>query len=92
MWGWDSNGYFLFWDTENMLTDGAIGDLAGVGGFYESAQSINPSSSTPALPDYYRGYCGNEFAWHVEDQWKDTAKRPATTAQAPPATAVRMVG
>jgi hypothetical protein len=69
-WELGSNGYFMFWDTEDLLTDGAIGDLDGLGGFYESMHTINPSSPAPADPNYYRGYRANEFGWYVEDEWK----------------------
>jgi hypothetical protein len=65
-----SNGFFMFWDTEDLLTDGAIGDLAGLGGFYQSMHIVNPSSPTPALPNYYRGFRANELGWYVEDEWK----------------------
>jgi outer membrane receptor protein involved in Fe transport len=64
------DGLYELWDTEDLLTDGAIGDLTGNGGFGLSQQSINPSSLTPAKPDPYRGYRGNELGWYVEDNWK----------------------
>lgn len=66
----DFDGLYLPWDTENLLTDGALGDLAGVGGFYEGEAAINPSSTSPALPDPYRGFRANELAGYVEDSWK----------------------
>lgn len=66
----DFDGLYEIWDTENFLTDGAIGDLAGLGGFYLGEAAINPSSPTPALPDPYRGYRANEFSYYGEDSWK----------------------
>ncbi|HEY6340162.1 MAG TPA: TonB-dependent receptor [Bryobacteraceae bacterium] len=66
----DSDGLYEFWDTEDLLTDGAIGDLGGIGGFYASEASINPSSPTPALPNFYRGYRDNEFGFYGEDNIK----------------------
>jgi len=66
------NGLYQFWDVENLLTDGAIGDLAGVGGFYDAEAAVNPSSSTAAFPDPYRGFRGNEFGAYFEDDWKVT--------------------
>ena len=68
------NGLYQFFDTENLLTDGAIGDLAGLGGFGDSETSINPSSPTPALPDPYRGYRENEFGAYIEDDIKATSR------------------
>jgi len=59
----DSNGLYYMWDTEDLLTDGALGDNAGLGGFYLTEGSVNPSSPTPAFPEYYRGYRANEFGF-----------------------------
>jgi hypothetical protein len=65
-------GLYYFWDTEDLLTDGAIGELSGNGGFYLGEAAINPSSSTPAYPNPYRGYRANEFSWYVLDNMKMT--------------------
>lgn len=64
------DGVFYFWDTESMLTDGALVDLFGLGGFYLAEASIDPNSTTPKRPEYYRGFRANEFSWFVEDSWK----------------------
>jgi Carboxypeptidase regulatory-like domain/TonB dependent receptor-like, beta-barrel len=69
----DFNGLYLPWDMENMLTDGAIGELAGAGGFYYGEAAINPSSPTPALPQAYRGYRANELGMYIEDDIKATS-------------------
>jgi hypothetical protein len=66
----DRDGIFYFWDTESMLTDGAMGDLTGLGGFYLAEASTDPSSPTPRRPEYYRGYRANEFGAFIEDAWK----------------------
>lgn len=68
------DGNYNFFDTEDLLTDGAIGDLAGVGGFAESVQALNPSSPTPAIPESYRGYRANEFGAYIEDDIKATSR------------------
>jgi hypothetical protein len=73
-----SDGLYYMWDTEDLLTDGAIGDMVGAGGFYEALASINPSSPTPAYPDYYRGYRANEFGFYGEDQIKATSRLTLT--------------
>jgi len=73
-----SDGLYYFWDTEDLLTDGAVGDKVGAGGFYEALASINPSSPTPAYPDYYRGYRANEFGFYGEDQIKATSRLTLT--------------
>lgn len=70
----DYNGLFYAWDTENLLTDGAIGDLGGNGGFAEAESAINPSSPTPAKPNSYRGYRANEFGAYIEDDIKATSR------------------
>jgi hypothetical protein len=66
------NGDLYFWDMEDLLTDGAIGDLTGNGAFYEADMSVNPSAPTPSFPDYYRGFRGNEFGAYFQDDWKVT--------------------
>jgi hypothetical protein len=66
----ESNGFYYMWDTEDLLTDGAIGDNVGYGMCYECEASVNPSSSTPAYPDYYRGYRANELGVYGEDAIK----------------------
>jgi hypothetical protein len=66
----DSNGLYEIWDTENLLTDGAAGDNIGYGMCVLCEASVNPQSPTPAYPDYYRGYRGNEFAFYGEDSIK----------------------
>ncbi|MDE3179719.1 MAG: TonB-dependent receptor, partial [Acidobacteriota bacterium] len=66
------DGLYEIWDTEDLLTDGAIGDMAGMGGFYRGEAAINPSSLTPAKPNPYRGYRANELDWYVQDDWKAT--------------------
>ena len=68
------NGIFFAWDTENLLTDGAIGDLSGNGGFAEAEAAINPSSPTPAFPNSYRGYRANEFGYYAEDDIKASSR------------------
>lgn len=68
----DFDGLYEIWDTEDLLTDGAIGDMAGDGLAYLSEAAINPSSPTPAKPDPYRGYRANELDWYVQDDWKAT--------------------
>jgi hypothetical protein len=74
----DSNGYYWMWDTEDLLTDGAAGDNLGYGMCYECEGSVNPSSPTPARPDYYRGFRGNEFGFYGEDTIKETRKLTLT--------------
>ena len=66
----ERDGLFEVWDAENLLTDGAIGDLGGNGGWGDAEASINPSSSTPARPEFYRGFRANEFGGYVHDNWK----------------------
>ena len=66
----NANGLYELWDTETLLTDGAITDNQGVGMNYLAQGSVNPSSSTPAFPEYYRGYRGNEFGFYGEDSIK----------------------
>lgn len=66
----DANGFYYLWDTENLLTDGALGDAAGEGMAYYSEASVNPSSPTPAYPEYYRGYRANEYGFYGEDAIK----------------------
>ncbi len=73
-----SDGLFYMWDTEDLLTDGAFGDMLGLGGFYEALASINPSSPTPAFPDYYRGYRADEFGFYGEDALKATRRVTVT--------------
>jgi hypothetical protein len=68
------DGLYQAWDMEDLLTDGAIGDLAGVGGFAIGQASINPSSPTPAKPDPYRGYRANEFGGYFEDDFRATSR------------------
>ncbi len=64
------NGFYQFWDTEDLLTDGAIGDLNGSGGLYLAQGATNPASPVPASPDTYRGYRSNEMGAYFEDNWK----------------------
>ncbi len=66
----DANGFYYMWDTEDLLTDGAIGDNAGAGMDYYAEASVNPSSPTPAYPEYYRGYRANEYGFYGEDAIK----------------------
>jgi hypothetical protein len=66
----DENGFYYMWDTEDLLTDGAMGDAAGAGMAYYSEASVNPSSPTPAYPEYYRGYRANEYGFYGEDAIK----------------------
>ena len=73
-----SNGLYAFWDTEDLLTDGAVGDIIGAGGFYEGEASVNPSSPTPAYPEYYRGYRANEFGFYGEDVIKASQRLTLT--------------
>jgi len=68
----DSNGLYELWDTEDLLTDGAVGDNQGIGMMYAAESSVNPSSPTPAYPEYYRGYRGNEYGFYAEDSIKAT--------------------
>jgi len=68
----DSNGIYYMWDTENLLTDGAAGDALGLGMDYYAEASVNPSSPTPAYPEYYRGYRANEYGFYGEDSIKAT--------------------
>lgn len=80
------NGQFYYNDTESMMTDGAFDFAAGpllhihnvydvygkviddAGGFYSATASVNPV--TGQLPDYYRGYRSNEYAFYFQDDWK----------------------
>jgi hypothetical protein len=41
---------------------------------YVAVQSLNPSISTPTLPEYYRGYRQNEMALFFQDDIKVTRK------------------
>src|SRR3970282_1003332 len=70
-----SHGYFLFWDMENMLTDGFFGaaadlvELGGpvLGGISFAQASVNPSISPSGdAPIYYRGYRANEWAAYFQ--------------------------
>ena len=63
---------------KDLLTDGAILDSIGYGGFYASEASVNPSSPTPAYPEYYRGYRGNEFGFYGEDAIKASSRVTVT--------------
>ena len=61
------------WDTEDLLTDGAHRRQRRVReGFMSAEASVNPSSPTPAYPEYYRGYRANEFGFYGEDSIKAT--------------------
>jgi outer membrane receptor protein involved in Fe transport len=74
-------GFYQFWDSENLLTDGAIGDLttnpftsSTSGAFAVAMGAINPASPVPALPDTYRGYRANEFSWYAQDNWRASSR------------------
>ena len=64
------NGEIIPYDIENMVTDGVFGDQTGVGigGFLREIASINPT--TGQLPDYYRGFRGNEVAAYFQDDYR----------------------
>ena len=70
------DGFFLPYDTENLLTDGFFGDevdqlLFGgpsLGGFLLAGASIDPQTSR--RPDYYRGFRANEVGLYFQDDWK----------------------
>jgi outer membrane receptor protein involved in Fe transport len=66
----DANGLYEIWDTEDLVTDGAVGDNQGIGMMYAAESSVNPSSPTPAYPEYYRGYRANEYGFYAEDAIK----------------------
>jgi outer membrane receptor protein involved in Fe transport len=74
----DENGLYFLWDTEDLLTDGAIGDAAGMGMAYYSEASVDPSSSTPGRPEYYRGFRANEYGFYAEDAIKVTKNLTVT--------------
>lgn len=69
----DANGLYFMWDMEDLLTDGAAGDNAGDGMDYYGEASVNPSSPTPAYPEYYRGYRAKDFSFYTEDAIKATS-------------------
>ena len=70
------NGLFEPYGIEELLTDGYFGDEADIfldggslfGAFGAAQASINPI--TGELPEYYRGYRANEFAFYGQDDWK----------------------
>jgi len=74
----EANGFYYMWDTEDLLTDGGVGDNQGVGMDYYAEASVNPSSATPARPEYYRGFRANEFGLYGEDQVKATKRLTMT--------------
>ncbi len=71
-----NDGFFLPYDTENLLTDGWFGSELDalffqgdfLGSFVLLEASVNPL--TGQVPEPYRGFRANEFGAYVQDDWK----------------------
>lgn len=76
------NGLFGFYAIEDLLTDGAFSDAADMaiygapyyGAFYYAQATIDPSTGTGSLPEFYRGYRANEYSGFFQDDWKVSSR------------------
>ncbi|HZQ67618.1 MAG TPA: carboxypeptidase regulatory-like domain-containing protein [Terriglobales bacterium] len=71
----DRNGNFGYWTAEDLVTDGLFTDnldnfVGGYqyGGWYYAGAAVNPTNGQ--LPEFYRGYRANEFAFYGQDDWR----------------------
>jgi hypothetical protein len=73
----DTYGTVIYWGIEDSLTDLAFDDIAeqeafgsniGYGGAYAMSAAVNTTNS--GIPDPYRGFRANEYAFFVQDDYK----------------------
>jgi hypothetical protein len=74
----DTFGTFYPWGVEDLVTDmyftQGLELAAGIpasdqyGSVAYTSAAVNPTTSQ--LPEVYRGYRANEYAWYVQDDWK----------------------
>jgi hypothetical protein len=74
----NANGEILPYGIEDLVTDMTFGDQADAalfgaptyGSWYEADAAVVPA--TGALPNFYRGFRANEYAWYFQDDWRIT--------------------
>jgi hypothetical protein len=76
----DQWGHFWSWSAEDLITDSVFSDAlssdfgyqAYYGGWYQAGAAVLPA--TGQLPNFYRGYRANEYAFYGQDQWRATRR------------------